>query len=108
MTWLILFQFIMAIFGPYLADLLKKLLERLFKQTKFSGSPDGMEPEKAIAKLFDKMEANLPRVAPARRLLIGIMKRQALSRAKEIMTGTKIKLSKSEIKELQLVSQVAV
>ena len=109
MTWITIFSAIMAVLGPFLADLLKKLMDKWFNkaQTNLAATdPNTLAPEEAVGQLFGEMEANLPRLAPARRLALKVMKRIAIKHAATIVKGEPVTLDAVDMEELNVVGKI--
>lgn len=109
MSWITIVAAIIQIFGPYLSDLFKKLMDKWFNkaQTNLAGiDPSTLPPEEAVGKLFDEVENNLPRVAVARRLMLKIMKRISLKHAAKITTGEVVALDAQDMDELNLLNKM--
>ncbi len=105
MTWATIITTIMSVFGPFLADLLKKLLDKWLNKTPPTGDPSTMAPEAAVGAVFDSAEANLPRVAPARKLLLRMVKRISLKHSAAIVKGEAVTLDQADIDELNLANK---
>lgn len=115
MTWSILISMIVQFIGPYIAKLLIKLFEKWFKKTEpllKDVDPNNLPPHVAVKHLFEEMEKGLPRIAPARKLLLRIMKRITASRADEFFAKKDVNeitpLTEDEMTELKHISVVAI
>lgn len=115
MTWSILFGLILQFIGPYIAKILVKLLEKWFKKTERQITdidPNALPPQAAVEKLFEEMETVLPKFAPARKLMLRIIKRVIVPRAKEFFEKKDVALvtplSVDEQAELRHISVLAI
>lgn len=109
MTWATIIASIIQIFGPFLSDLVKKLIDKWFNKasTKLGATdPTTLAPDDAINMVFGEVEENLPRVAPARRLLLKIMKRVSLKHSAAIVSGQPVSLDAADVDELNLVGKI--
>lgn len=102
MSWFSILQMVLTIFGPSLSDFVKRLIDKWFARAevklKTAGDPGDMPPNEAIDLFFKEMKAALPKIAPARQLLVALMHRMTLARATEIM-GNFTPLSEQEALE---------
>lgn len=89
MGWGALIAVIIELFGPVLADWLKKLLEQWLRQAAESATlsePDpAMMAAENISLLFDAAIDRMPRLAFVRRNFLRSCKRAALARANQLM-----------------------
>lgn len=109
MTWTTIITAIIQIFGPFLSELVKNLIDKWFNKasTKLAATdPTTLTPDDAVNTVFSEVEANLPRVAPARRLLLKIMRRVSLKHSAAIVNGQPVTLDASDVDELNLVGKI--
>lgn len=109
MTWVTIVAAIIQIFGPFLTDLIKKLMDKWFNKAQVnlaSVDPATLAPEEAVGRLFSEVEAGLPRVAPARRLMLKIMKRISLKHSASIVKGESVSLDAGDVDELNLLGKI--
>jgi hypothetical protein len=83
MSWAIIIQGLMSLFGPLLSDVLKKWLDSLFRSTA-ANLPDPVDAGD-LTKLFDEAIARTGR--PLRRMLLRRMRASAVKNAAAVMSG---------------------
>jgi hypothetical protein len=79
MSW----QAIVALLLPFLGDLLERLIGDLLKNAKPDGTPDGLDAQLGMARLFAAARAETWMFQFGKRRLLTVAERVATKRAKE-------------------------
>lgn len=108
MSWSIIFEVLLKVFGPILGVIVKKLLDKLFSKAKknLANEPVPDNSEEAIKKAFSAAESNLPKIAPARRLLLRRLRAISLKHSDKVVRGEHFELSSDDQEEIKLAGLV--